>query len=67
MAPYFLVIIMLWKRPSGNTIELKDTPTMEKYALSQGWTNKVKDDGDSGTSDKGDTPVNPGKRRRKSA
>lgn len=27
---------MKWTRPSGSTIELKDTPEMEQYAISQG-------------------------------
>ena len=29
---------MNWKRQSGSIIELKDTPNMEKFAKSQGWT-----------------------------
>ena len=29
---------MIWMRPSGNTIELKDTPNMEKFATDNGWT-----------------------------
>ena len=34
---------MKWNRPSGNPIELKDTPEMEELALSNGWTKpKVK-------------------------
>ena len=28
---------MIWTRKSGSTIELKDTPNMEKFAKSQGW------------------------------
>ena len=28
---------MIWTRKSGSTIELKDTPNMEKFAESQGW------------------------------
>ena len=32
---------MIWTRPSGSTIELKDTPNMEKFATDNGWT-KVK-------------------------
>ncbi len=28
---------MIWMRPSGNTIELKDTPNMEKFATDKGW------------------------------
>lgn len=33
---------MKWNRPSKNPIELNDTPEMEKYALSQGWTKAKK-------------------------
>jgi len=29
---------MLWNRPNGNPIELKDTPNMEKFATDNGWT-----------------------------
>ena len=29
---------MKWLRPSGNPIELKDTPEMEELATSNGWT-----------------------------
>ena len=27
-----------WNRPSGSTIELKDTEELESFATSQGWT-----------------------------
>ncbi len=33
---------MIWMRPSGNPIELKDTPEMEKFATDNGWTKEVK-------------------------
>lgn len=33
---------MLWNRPSGNPIDLKDTPEMEKLAVKNGWTKQVK-------------------------
>ena len=33
---------MLWNRPNGNPIELKDTPEMEKLATSNGWVKPVK-------------------------
>ena len=33
---------MLWNRPNGNPIELKDTPNMEKFATDNGWTKSVK-------------------------
>ena len=29
---------MIWNRPSGNPIELEDTPEMEKLATDNGWT-----------------------------
>jgi len=29
---------MNWTRPSGSTIELEDTPNMEKFAIDNGWT-----------------------------
>jgi hypothetical protein len=31
-----------WKRESGSTIELNDTPEMIAYAESQGWSKVVK-------------------------
>ena len=33
---------MNWTRESGSTIELKDTPNMEKLAKSQGWAKESK-------------------------
>lgn len=27
-----------WTRPSGTSIELKDTKELESFAISQGWT-----------------------------
>lgn len=27
-----------WNRKGGSVIELKDTPNLEKFALSNGWT-----------------------------
>ncbi len=33
---------MNWTRQSGSIIELKDTPNMEKFAESQGWTKETK-------------------------
>lgn len=33
---------MIWNRPSGNPIELKDTPAIEAYALKNGWTKAKK-------------------------
>ena len=29
---------MTWNRPNNNTIELKDTPEMEKFATDKDWT-----------------------------
>jgi len=31
---------MIYMRPSGNPIELKDTPEMEKLAMDSGWIKK---------------------------
>jgi len=33
---------MLWNRPNGKPIELKDTPEMAKLAADKGWTKSTK-------------------------